>query len=883
MTDASEEAAGVADGLTPICAIGTSAGGVGALQQFFGEIDPHLGMAYVVILHLAPDYPSHLSEILRNSTEMDVHQVEDSPQLHVNCVYVIAPDRQLVIEGNTIKSRPFDEPRGKRAPIDKFFESVARARGDGFAVVLTGAGSDGAVGVRKMKESGGVILVQDPADAEFAMMPRSAIATGVADFVGSIPEVVGRIAEILASKRALVLTADAETDQHISRIVSFLRARTGHDFASYKSATIRRRIGRRMQVTRQESLANYVRYLIENPEEAQELFGDLLISVTSFFRDGKAFEALAKTAIPSLFDDCGDNDTIRVWAVGCATGEEAYSLAIVLLEEADRREIRPSIQIFASDLDDGALATAREGRYPRAIEADMSEERLRRFFVEEVEHYRVRKEVRDLVLFAHHSAVKDPPFLHMHLIVCRNLLIYLERELQQQLLALFHYSLRPGGFLFLGSAENAEARPELFSAEDREARIYTAKPRSVNAVQLLNELPREHRAELPAPRREPRRDSSPVAVHTAMLEKVAPPSALVDEDQRILNLSGQAGRFILPPEGPLSQELADIVRPELRAELRSALHRAFSDGESSLTLPVNVPLEGETHRVVMFISPSAPQPHQAPQALVLFMDGGVAHQPDEFDGEPSGPEVAAEIRRLRDELRTAQERLSASRREHESSVQELRISNEELQSVNEEYRSTAEELETSKEELQSINEELQTVNTELKSKLDNIAHAHSDLQNLVNATEIGTLFLDPDLRIKMLTPAVERLFSVSDSDVGRPITDFTHRLKYESVDGDARKVLKELVPLECEVETKDGRWLMMRLRPYRTAEDRIDGVVVSFVDITVPRQAVEDLRTIEARHRELCENLIELAVENGADPKALKKARDRLLSQFGPA
>jgi two-component system CheB/CheR fusion protein len=883
MTDASEQAAGVADGLTPICAIGTSAGGVGALQEFFGEIDPHLGMAYVVILHLAPDYPSHLSEILRGSTDMPVHQVEDSPQLHADCVYVIAPDRELVIEGNTIKSRPFTEPRGKRAPIDKFFESVAYARGDGFAVVLTGAGSDGSVGVRKMKESGGVILVQDPADAEFAMMPRSAIATGAGDFVGPIPRLVERIAEILDSKRALVLTADAETDQHISRIVSFLRARTGHDFASYKSATVRRRIGRRMQVTRQSSLANYVRYLIENPEEAQELFGDLLISVTSFFRDREAFDALAETVIPALFDSCGNSDTIRVWAVGCATGEEAYSLAIVMLEEAERREIRPSIQIFASDLDDGALATAREGRYPRAIEADMSEERLRRFFVEEVEHYRVRKEVRDLVLFAHHSAVKDPPFMHMHLIACRNLLIYLERELQQQLLALFHYSLRPGGFLFLGSAENAEARPELFSTDDREARIYTAKPRSVNAVQLINELPREHRGELPALRREPRRDSSPVAAHSAMLERIAPPSALVDEEHRILNLSAKAGRFILPPEGPLSQELPDIVRPELRAELRSALHRAFSEGESSLTLPVNVPLDGEAHRVVMFISPSAPQPHQAPQALVLFMDGGVAHQPDEFDGETSGPEIAAEIRRLRDELRTAQERLSASRREHESSVQELRISNEELQSVNEEYRSTAEELETSKEELQSINEELQTVNTELKSKLDNIAHAHSDLQNLVNATEIGTLFLDPDLRIKMLTPAVERLFSVSDSDVGRPITDFTHRLKYEGVDADARKVLKDLVPLECEVETKDGRWLMMRLRPYRTAEDRIDGVVVSFVDITEPRKAVEDLRTVEARHREICDNLIELAEENGADPKALRKARNRLLSQLGAA
>ena len=385
MSNASDEAAGVPDHLTPICAIGTSAGGINALQQFFGHIDPHLGLAYVVILHLAPDYPSKLSEILRNSTEMPVHQVDDSPTLQPNCVYVIAPDRELVIEGDNIKSRPFEEPRGKRAPIDKFFQSVAYARGDGFAVVMTGAGADGAVGVRTVKEAGGVVLVQDPAEAEFPMMPRSAIATGVADFIEPIRMVTQRIAEVLHSKRALIETADQETDQHIARIIAFLRARTGHDFASYKSATVRRRIGRRMQVTRQESLAAYVRYLMENPEEAQELFGDLLISVTSFFRDGIAFDKLAETVIPSLFDACGHNDTIRAWAVGCASGEEAYSLAILLLEEADRREIKPSIQIFASDLDEGALATAREGRYPRTIEADISEERLRRFFVEEVE------------------------------------------------------------------------------------------------------------------------------------------------------------------------------------------------------------------------------------------------------------------------------------------------------------------------------------------------------------------------------------------------------------------------------------------------------------------------------------------------------------------
>jgi two-component system CheB/CheR fusion protein len=868
------------DGFIPICAIGASAGGVKALQDFFRHIDHTLGLAYVVILHLAPDYPSRLTEIIGGVTDMPVHQVSDTPKLEPDCVYVIAPDRELVIDGDNIRSQPFSEPRGHRAPIDKLFESIASGRGDGFAVVMSGAGSDGAVGVRKMKEAGGVIMVQDPQEAEFPMMPRSAIATGVADFVEPIAKLAARIAEVLRSKRTLIETADDEAEQQVSRIVAFLRTRTGHDFASYKSATVRRRIGRRMQVTRQDSLPSYVKYLTENPEEAQELFADLLISVTSFFRDRDAFAKLGETVIPSLFDTCGHNDTIRVWTVGCATGEEAYSLAILLLEEAERREIRPSIQIVASDLDDGALATAREGRYPRAIEADMSEERLRRFFVEEVEHYRVRKEVRDLVLFARHSALKDPPFMRMQLVTCRNLLIYLERELQQQLLALFHYALRPGGFLFLGSAESADTRTELFATYDRDARIYTAKARSHNSIELLNQLPREHRKDLPSMRREPRRDRSPITAHAGALEKAAPPSALVDEDHRVINLSGNAGRFIMPPEGPLSQELPDVVRPELRAELRSALHRAFSANEPTITLPVNVRFNGNRHRVQMYVAPSADEPHEAPLALVMFMDGGPIPEANDLDEDVGGTQGAVEARRLRDELRTAQERLSASRREHESSVQELRIANEELQSVNEEYRSIAEELETSKEELQSINEELQTVNSELKSKLDNIANAHSDLQNLINATEICTLFLDSELRIKMLTPAVEQLFSVSDSDVGRPITDFTHKLAYDGVEKDARKVLKDLAPLEGEVETKDGRWLMMRLRPYRTVEDRIDGVVVSFVDITERRQAEQALRDSEEHYRELLDMVQDAAIKLGANRKKLDEARERLTAQM---
>lgn len=695
---------GTSDGEVPICAIGTSAGGVKALQWFFDRVDPHLGIAYVVILHLAPDYPSKLDEILRQHTSMSVLQVDDTPELKPNCVYLIAPDRELVIADGHIHSRPFSEPRGRRSPIDSFFRSVADARGDGFAVILTGSGADGAQGVKGIKEAGGVILVQEPRDAEFAMMPRSAIATGVADFVEPVDELPARIAEVLHSKRVLYETEEEEADRQIarivsflrSRIVSFLRSRTGHDFGSYKQATVRRRIGRRMQVTRQDSLADYVRYLSDTMEEAQELFGDLLISVTSFFRDPMAFGALEEKVVPKLFDSCAVEDTLRIWTVGCATGEEAYSLAILMLEEAERREDPPMIQIFASDPDEGALATAREGRFPRSIEATMSEERLKRYFVEEVEHYRIRKEVRDLVLFAHHSALKDPPFMRLHLVTCRNLMIYLERELQQQLLALFHYALRSGCYLFLGSSESADTRSELFLSIDRESRLYAAKPRSAGAVELLHQLPREHRRDLPEPPYKASRQHSPGSAHGHALERVAPPSALVDEEQRIINLSSGAGRFIMPPEGPLSQELPDVVRPELRAELRGALHRALGSAERSLSLPVSVAFDGERHRVVMHVAPTRPDAHEARQALVVFLDGGPIADGEDLEDDVDGTLGKAEIRRLREELRASQERLSGSRREHESAIQELRIANEELQSVNEEYRSTAEELETSK-------------------------------------------------------------------------------------------------------------------------------------------------------------------------------------------
>jgi two-component system CheB/CheR fusion protein len=836
------------DPITPICAIGTSAGGVEALQKFFQLVPTDLGLAYVAILHLAPDQPSVLGEILSACTRMPVVQVTDSEILRPNAVFVIPPDRELVINGQHIKARPFKEPRGRRAPIDVFFRSIAAGRGDGIAVVLTGAGSDGAVGVRAIKEGGGVVFVQEPSEAGFPGMPMNAIATGDADFVAPLSGLVERVVEVARSKEA-VRSLDAEGAAHdLRRIISFLRARTGHDFSSYKRATVMRRVMRRLQICRLQSLEAYIEYLLKTPEEAHELFSDLLISVTAFFRDAASFDALRRKVIERLFENLAE-EGLRAWVVGCATGEEAYSLAILMLEAAAERNVEPRLQIFATDLDEGALATARAGHFPRSIVADVSEERLQRYFIDDGTHYRIRKEVRECVLFAAHSALKDPPFMRLDLISCRNLLIYLERALQQQLCAMFHYGLKSNGFLFLGPAETADGIPDLFATLDKEARLYTSKPQASHVVPVLPQASFGPRVALPG-QVESLRGARPLQAlpseaHITALENTAPPSVLVDSQHDILHLSPTAGVFILHSAGPFGRRLPAIVRPELRLDLKLALDRAFERQTPAVTHPIVTNFGGEFRRVALQVVPMSVQQQAVGQALVFFLDGGVTEAPPqpEFEGEVRPDE----FRRLHAELKTAQEALVESRRGHEESIQELRAANEELQSVNEEYRSTAEELETSKEELQSVNEELQTVNAELKSKLDSISAAHSDLQNLTVSTDIGTLFLDRELRIKMFTPPVADLFNVTEHDVGRMLTDFTHRLDYDGIEKDIRNVMRDLVPRESEIRSQDGRWFMVRLRPYRTMENRIEGTVVAFVDISARVAAERALAQSERR------------------------------------
>jgi two-component system, chemotaxis family, CheB/CheR fusion protein len=835
----------------PVVGIGTSAGGVQALQTFFESLPDDINAAFVVVVHLDPGRQSELSSILATRTKMPVTQVSGLTPIEPRHVYVIPPNRQLRATDHHLAITAFDEPRWQRAPIDLFFRSLAAEHGEDFAIVLSGAGSDGSVGIKAIKEAGGIILVQDPEEAEYGSMPRSAVATGMADFVLPLREIAARLPELIRNPRNLPSDALTEEDgEAMPRILSYLRVRSGHDFSSYKKSTVRRRIARRMQVQRAATMADYLAILRDNPNEAQSLFADLLISVTTFFRDTNAFDKLAALVIPRMFEGKGAADTIRVWVPGCATGEEAYSIAILLLEEAARHEIHCGLQVFASDLDDNALIAAREGRYPIAIEADMTEERLRRFFTGEGDHFRVTRELRDVVLFAKHSLLRDPPFSRVDLISCRNVLIYLDREVQQEVCASFHFALQRSGYLFLGSSENADSPVGAFRAIDRDTRIYQrmsvpsevrVTPRTGVVAFGLELLPPRAPAQFRAPLE--------AGVHREALERLAPPSIIVDESYRVMHLSEHAGRYLEPSGGTLTNNIGELAREELRFDIRAALHRVFTENEGSLSGPIGVRFNGTARRVYLQSRPIESEPNASRAAIVFFFEGETAGDlsltPKEIKEHASGEQ----IQQLLQELQFSQTQLLASREEYEGANEELRAANEELQSVNEEYRSTAEELETSKEELQSINEELQTVNSELKTKLEVVSRAHSDVQNLMAATDVGILFLDPKLRINRFTPRISDLFNIATGDEGRLITDFTHHLDYDDLAGDARKVLRDLASTEREVHGKDGSWYLTRLKPYRTVEDKIDGIVITFVDIGERRRAEDALRGSESRMR----------------------------------
>lgn len=860
-----------------VVGIGASAGGINALREFFAAMPPNSGMAFVVVLHLSPTHESSLDQILQAVTVMPVQQVTGTMRVEKNSVYVIPPNRNLVMVDGTVRlAKPVPET-GSRVAIDLLFRTLSESYGrQAVCVVMSGTGTDGTLGLKAIKGRNGFAIVQSPEDAEYQGMPNSAIETKLADVILPAAQIPEKLLSVRDTTEKFKLAEDDENivppvfkgDEALREILTLVRVRTGHDFSNYKHPTLLRRIARHLQIHDLDDMNAYLAVLREKPEEVQSLVHNLLINVTNFFRDKKAFEALEETVIPQLFEGKHVNDQIRVWTAGCASGEEAYSLAMLLAEHASTLPDPPKIQIFASDVDEDAIAQAREGRYLEAITTDVSPERLKAFFVKEGAHYRVKKMLREMVLFAPHNILRDPPFSRIDLISCRNVLIYLNRETQDRVLQVFHFALKPTGFLFLGSSETADGQSALFAPMDKKNRIYTL--RSARGVQKLPPpMPEAGRWSVRIGEKGVTRH--PVAytfgeMHYKLIEQYAPPSILVDSDFEIVHMSDSAGRFLSFSGGEPSHNLTKLINPDLLPDLRAGLFSCQHDGKTAEFRNIRTQIEGKASFVNLIVRP-VNLPDFEQNFLLVILDETGAPVPEGEEVHTSTETVASEdametvVRRLEEELRRTKERLRATNEQNETSVEELKASNEELQAINEELRSATEELETSKEELQSVNEELTTVNTELKEKVDEVSKANADLENLMGSTDIGTIFLDRDLRVKLYTPHVADLFNIIPGDLGRPIDHITHRLTRDDFASDARKVLKDLKTVEREVDSDNGRSFLVRFSPYRAADDRINGVVIAFIDIT-DRKRTQNV--LDKTHRDLKKHAGELERFNKA-------------------
>ncbi len=833
-----------------VVGMGASAGGLEAFEQYFTHMPPDSGMAFVLVQHLAPDHTSLLPELLAKYSRMPVRQVKAETPVTPDHLYVIPPNTTLTIKGGILHvESPPVEPRGHRTPIDHFFRSLAADQGENaVCIILSGTGTDGTLGLQSVKEYGGMAMAQTMESAQYDSILRSAIATGLVDHVLSVAEMPTKLVEYATHLTALRENGGLdgfhkEAGPSLSTIHTLLRRHTGHDFSQYKESTILRRLQRRMQALQLDTMDTYVARLRQDAGEIEFLFKDLLIGVTHFFRDPEAFAALAQEVIPKLFANKGADDQVRVCVTGCSTGEEAYSLAILLCEHMGRLDMEPRVQVFATDIDEQALGAARRGCYPVSIAEYVSAERLERFFVKQDTFYQVKKDLREMCIFSAHSFIKDPPFSRLDLFSCRNVLIYLGPMLQQKLLPLFHYAVRPGGYLFLGPSETLNGRGDLFRTLNQKHRIFQRKE-VVPRPQVEFPLTDGHRL---LSRRLERLGDTPAKTQDigtltqrTILERYAPAGVVITAQGDAVHFSGRTGRYLEPPSGTPNVNVLNMARNGLRLPLRTALHQAVTRHQQVVVEQVPVQTNGDVQPITLVVQPLTEPGADATLYLVIFQDMGPARSVAHTTAEAATPGPEEEhIRRLESEIQATEERLR-------STVEELETSNEELQSTNEEFHSTNEELQTSKEEMQSLNEELETVNTELRRKMEDVNHANSDLQNLLNSTQIATLFLDAELRVRSLTPALRTIMRLTPGDIGRPIADFAQRFVGADLVSEAQAVLSTLATQERYVSMVDANTrYLMRLLPYRTVEHLIDGVVIAFIDVTDLKRAEEAARTAQ--------------------------------------
>ncbi len=855
-----------------VVAIGASAGGLEALKELFDHTPADTGMAFVVLTHQHPDHTSLLPELLGRETEMPVVEAVDETKLQPNRVYVAPPGEHLAILGGTLhlKHRTWEE--SPKLPVDSFFRSLAEDQKDrAIGIVLSGTGTDGTIGLKAIKAESGMAMAQKPRSASFAGMPSSAIATGLVDYVLPPAEMPDHLVAYARgpywqhAQRAE--RAPSVPEPPLQKVFRLLRRRTGHDFSGYKTSTIRRRIHRRMNVHQIDDPAVYARYLEGNDQEIDILLKELLISVTSFFRDPEAWDTLAAGPLPELLQSRSEGDTLRAWIPGCATGEEAYSLAILLHECMDQIDRHLDVQIFATDLDSAAIETARQGRYAHGIAADLTPRRLERFLHCEDECFRVCTEIREMVIFATQNLIKDPPFTKLDLLCCRNVLIYLDAELQQRLLPILHYSLRPGGLLFLGPSETIGSFNDIFKTLCKRWKIFrrqeTATPRPLEipiapliaggeAEEQTGETSASHHNR-PSSKGSTRRSVERL-IERLMLARFCPPTIAINDRGDIIHVHGRTGQYLEPAEGQPRMNAFDMAREGLRTALASAVRQAVTEDQDVVRENVRVKVNGGQAHVDLTVTKLHDPETIRGLLLVSFRPvpaSATAESPEK--PSPQGPEKPSRqndeqddrVAELEREIQYLQESHHTTQEELKTANEELKSTNEELQSTNEELQSTNEELETSKEELQSLNEELTTVNTELQSKVEELAHANDDMQNLLNSTDVATLFLDTELKIKRYTEQAKNLIKLRPSDVGRPIQELATNLQSDHWVNDCRDVLKTLVSKQQEVVSTEGVWYMMRIMPYRTAHNVIDGLVVTLVNIDELKRAKQlaELRT----------------------------------------
>jgi two-component system CheB/CheR fusion protein len=837
----------------PVVGIGASAGGLEAFRQMLEKLPVDTGMGFVFVQHLDPTHTSQLTELLSRATKLPVFEARNQMVVNPNHVYVIPPNKNLAIVGRVLKLTPRTQAQPHNMPVDGFLKSLAKECGRrAIGVILSGTATDGVEGIKAIRAEGGITFAQDEKSAKYDGMPRAAVATGCVDFVATPRTIAKELAQVSRHPyinhahpgKTVVAEEDASDDwNHIFRL---LRAVAGVDFTHYKPNTIRRRIQRRMAVHRLHKLEQYTRYLKNHTEEVETLYEDLLISVTGFFRDAGAFNMLKKKGLPKIINGLRNSDAIRIWVPGCSTGEEVYSLAILLLEYLGDRAGRIPIQIFATDISERALARARSGLFPGNIVADVSPPRLRRYFAKVTGGYQISKALRELCIFAKQNVAKDPPFSNLDLISCRNVLIYLSPLLQKRVMPIFHYALKPNGFLLLGGSETTSSFEQLFGPVDRKHRIYVKRATATrSAVDFsLGDHPDTETAtpRKPAVVGSPTVDIQPEA-DRILLGRFAPASVLINEDMEILQFRGHTGLYLEPAPGSASLNLLKMAREGLFMELRTSIHKARRQGVSIRREGLRIKSNGGSREVTIEVVPIKSTGTRERHFLVLFEEGD-SHASPALVATRTRPVKSEKLEkitvRLEQELTATKEHMQSVVEELEDANEELKAANEEIQSSNEELQSTNEELETAKEELQSTNEELTTVNEELQNRNSELGQINNDLINLLTSVNLPILMLGPDLRVRRITPAAEKVLHVLPTDIGRLVTDLRLPIDVPDLEQMIAESIDSLSVKSREVQSRDGHWYLLRIRPYRTTENKIDGAVIKLLDIDPLKRSLQE-------------------------------------------